>query len=216
MPTPGEPIPIDNQVTVTQIRAQWSTASFGVGESSWSFIQPAANDLYLETALDAWQTYIRDLFCGYRPLGWTLNRVMAQDRWPNLRPSLMDDTGWEPIPTTTVRGLPPQCTPVISWRTGVEGRSNRGRTYWGPCRLDHCEWSNVINEAEDAITAFAEEMLYRFTGATFPSNPHFAIVSRVHDGAPVEPIGTYLPVIEYRWLARYGVQRRRLDFDWRT
>lgn len=213
---PDEPIPIDNQVTVTQLRAQWSTPSFGEGESSWSFIQPAANPDYLEDVAAVWLSTCMELFRAARPQSWFLNQVVVQDRWPGLRAAMVFTGDWGPIPETDVAGLPPQCTPVISWRTGVEGRSNRGRTYWGPCRLDSCEYSNVINEGENAVFAFADEMMFRFTGATFPSNPHFAIVSRVHDGVPVEPVGTYLPVVEYSFQARFGVQRRRLQWDWRT
>lgn len=215
MPTPGEPIPIDNQVTVTQLRAQWSTPSFGEGESSWSFIQPAANPDYLEAVSLEWMSTCRDLFRAARPQSWFLNQIVVEDRWPALRAPLFLTGDWGPLPDTDIAGLPPQCTPVISWRTGVEGRSNRGRTYWGPTRLDCCEYSNVINDAEDAIVAFAEQMKLRFTGAILPSNPHFAIVSRINNGAPVEPVGTYLPVIDWLFVARYGVQRRRLKWEWR-
>lgn len=215
MPTPGEPIPIDNQVTVTQLRAQWGVPSFGEGESSWSFILPAANDRYQAFVAEVWMATCLDLFRAARPQGWFLNQIVVEDRWPALRAARVYTGEWGSIPETLVSGLPPQCTPVISWRTGAEGRSQRGRTYWGPCRLDSCIYSNVVNEGEDAVHAFATEMILRFTGGDFPSNPRFAIVSRVQNGVPVEPVGTYLPVIEYLFQARFGVQRRRLQWEWR-
>jgi hypothetical protein len=58
---PDAPIDIDNQVTVTQLRAQWTTPSFGAGESSWSFIQPAANPDYQLTVLGLWVDHLLPL-----------------------------------------------------------------------------------------------------------------------------------------------------------
>lgn len=213
---PDAPIDIDNQVTVTQLRAQWSNADHGVGESSWSFIQPAANPNYLESVADVWFLYLHDLFRAQRPGGWTLDTIRIEDRWPSIRSPIIVSSGWSPIPFDDVFGLPNQCTPVISWRTGLEGRSYRGRTYWGPMRLDHCENNFVVGDGQTAVFDFANEMMLRCTGASFPSNPHFSIVSRVHDGAPSGVIGTYLPVIQYVFLSQFGIMRRRFDFPWRS
>jgi hypothetical protein len=213
---PDAPIDIDNQVTVTQLRAQWTTPSFGAGESSWSFIQPAANPDYQLSVLGPWVDHLLPLFRAARPMGWRLNTIRVEDRWPSLRAAIIVEDGWGPIPDTDVQGLPPQCTPVISWRTGIIGRSNRGRTYWGPIKLTDCEYSNVLGDGDTAVFNFADEMINRFTGATFPSNPHFAIVSRVHDGMPVLPIGTYCNVTHYSYESRFGIMRRRLEWDWRT
>jgi hypothetical protein len=149
---PDAPIDIDNQVTVTQLRAQWTTPSFGAGESSWSFIQPAANPDYQLSVLGPWVDHLLPLFRAARPMGWRLNTIRVEDRWPSLRAAIIVEDGWGPIPDTDVQGLPPQCTPVISWRTGIIGRSNRGRTYWGPIKLTDCEYSNVLGDGDTAST----------------------------------------------------------------
>jgi len=206
-------IAIDDDINVTQIRAQW-TMRYGIGESSWSFITlRAAGDVRADVR-DAWEAWLMPHFIAGRHDAWLLERVIAEDRWPAVYPALVDLVNLGPDPPGVGNGMPPQCTSVISWRSGDTGRANRGRTYMGPYAVDSCDSSDVIGPGDAATSAFAEAMMLHFTDV-LPGSPLFAIVSRI-SSPPLAPHGTYDPVTTYYYPGRWGVQRRRLDWDWRT
>jgi hypothetical protein len=207
-------IPIDNQIQIVQIRALWSLYSSGGGESSWSFIMPAAAPPAQQIVLDAWRAYLMDPFRTGRPGAWELTEVWAEDRWPGIRARLVSEEGLGQLGDAEGEALPAQVTPVISWRTGEIGRSNRGRTYMGPYTIDSVgPDNNITNPANNACSDFAEAMINNFTGTHHPSGPRFAIVSRQHDGVPGNP-GTYTLPVEYVFLGRWAVMRRRFRYSW--
>lgn len=206
-------IAIDDNISITQIRAQWSV-SFGSGESSWSFITPRAGGDARGLVLGMWEASCMASFAYGRHSSWLLGRVIAEDRWPGTHAGLIDDVNLAGDPLGEGNAMPPQCTPVISWRSGETGRSNRGRTYTGPYAVDSCDGTNVIGPADTGNSAFAEAMMATFTHLP-PPTPLFSIVSRV-PSPPLAPVGTYIPVIAYFYPARWGIERRRTEWDWRT
>lgn len=206
---------LTDQVSVVQIRAQWGYTAYASGESSWSFILPRAGANQQLVVLTAWQNYLENLFRAARPSNWFLDTVRAEDRWPATHAPLIVETNLPGIPEEFGTGLPPQCTPVISWRTGNEGRQNRGRTYMGPYTSDSCEESNIVDPALSAVYDFAEAMQAHFMGSVIPATPRFAIVSKIPSD-PDWPAGHYTLPETYYFLERWAVMRRRLDYDWRT
>lgn len=208
-------IAIDGFVQIMQVRAQWSGNGFGSGESSWSFMLPAAAGDVRELVLDRWLTYLSAAFIEYRDDTWRLDRVLVEDRWPQERAALVADVRLDASPPGTGNGMPPQMSPVISWRTGDIGRSNRGRTYLGPYTSDSASGSFVVGDASSAVHDFGESMMTHFTGTVVIGEPQFVIVSRQEDGAPIVP-GAYSPVSAYQTFNQWAVQRRRERFDWRS
>jgi hypothetical protein len=206
---------ITDQVRIVQVRAQWSYSRSSGGESSWSFIRPAADTNAQQTTRTAWLTYLQDLFCAQRPFGWRLDRVLYEDRWPHTAAVYVDDVRLDSIPYTSEPGGPPQSTPVISWRTDNTGRQNRGRTYMGPYVLSSYDAENVIDPALSAVYDFAESMQGHLMATATPDRPRLAIVSRIPTD-PDWPAGHYSLPTTYYFLERWGVVRRRMGYDWRT
>lgn len=206
-------IAIDDDVTITQIRAQWSMR-YGSGESSWSFLTPRAGGDARGLVLAAWEAACMGHFVAGRHNAWRLDRVLAEDRWPGENAALVDDVRLPASPPGVGAGLPPQCSPVISWRSGDIGRRNRGRTYMGPYAVDSADSSDVVGPGDAATSAFAEAMMSNFTGIVLPGDPLFVIVSRIPT-LPLSPHGTY-DAVSYYYPARWGVVRRRLDWTWAT
>lgn len=211
---PDEPIVIDNQVQVVQIRAIWHLYSRGRGESSWSFIMPSAAGPAQHLVLDKWVDVLRDPFRTARPGGWTLVELRSEDRFPQIRAPVVASVSLGPLDPDEGVAMPPQVTPVISWRTGIIGRSNRGRTYMGPYGTQSMGSDNNINDpADSAVQAFAEAMIGNFTGTPAEPGPFFAIVSRQHDLVALEH-PTYTLPFEYVYLGRWGHMRRRFKYSW--
>lgn len=208
-------IAIDEFITITKVRAQWTGRSNAIGESDFQFMLPAAAGDRLETVAFQWILRLEPLFRAWRPTAWRLDTVIVEDVWPGSEAPLILDRRLGGIPEEAGVGLPPQCTPLISWRTGEQGRANRGRTYWGQCTRDSAEDEHVIDPGASAVSNFAEAMLFYFTGSIPVTQPRFVIVSRWDNGTPIYP-GAYSPVTTYFFQERFAVQRRRLAWDWRT
>jgi hypothetical protein len=209
-------IALDDFVQVVQIRAQFSYGRSSGGECSWSFVMPRAMADPQLVTLTAWESVLMPLFVADRPLQWRLDAVLAEDRWPHERGSLVDDVRLGPIPEPTENGGPPQASPVISWRTGNEGRQNRGRTYMGPYPISSYSDENILDPGLSAVYDFAEAMIGTFTGPDVdPTGPRFAIVSK-KPSDPDWPAGHYTLPTTYYFLERWGVVRRRMGYDWRT
>lgn len=208
-------VAIDAFVTITRVRAQWSQRAHIAGESDFCFMLPAAEDDPLGLVWSRWQTYLQVHFRAARATAWLLERVIVEDIWPGERAALVNNVNLSPIPPFAGPGTPGQVSPVISWRTGDPGRSNRGRTYMGPYTLESAEDDNVVDPGLSAVYDFAEAMINRFGPGTLPGLPRFVILSRQEDGMPIVP-GAYCLVETYYFLERWATQRRRMVFDWRT
>jgi hypothetical protein len=198
----SEIVPIVPGIQIWQLRALWSYSSFALSESSWSFadivgIPDGAFLLY-----EDWVNFIEPLYCAARPDEWELDWVLVEDRYPAVRPPLVINYIPGQRPDSSGQGCPPQVSGLVSWRTGVPGRSFRGRTFWGPVRVDDMESDGFIGgDARSAMYDFAETMLELFNAGPPGLRPRFAIVSRTENGAPrVPPVFTTPEVhIELRY-----------------
>lgn len=213
---PDAPVVIAGQVSVTQVRLIWKLYTKGQGESSWSFIMPAAAGDVRDIVRDKFNLYLLDKFRAARPGGWHIVQQRVEDRYPGVHAPIVDDVVLGAVDESDGIAMPPQVTPVISWRTGIPGRSFRGRTYMGPYGSESLGPDNEINDpANSAVFDFAETMMGQFTGPPSLTGPTFAIVSRTHNGVTGAILYYTLP-ITYFFLTKWGTMRRRNQFEWRT
>lgn len=203
---------LDDTVTVLQLRAQWTLGSQARGESSWSFLFLRFDPIDQQDILwTLWDTNLRSIFVERRPTTWVLNQVIVEDRWPQHKPPLfipLDQAGGG----GSADSCPGQFGPVFSWRSSLAGRSNRGRTYWGPIMRDDLEGDFVSDACSDNLEAFSTAMISTFMeGPVTENQPRFVIVSRQHDGVPISP-GRWVFVTDVRTVRVLGTQRRRLQW----
>lgn len=87
--------------------------------------------------------------------------------------------------------LPPQCAGVITWRTGLSGRSHRGRTFLpGVAESDQSD-GILLSGYITAVQAVVTQMLAVFGPAGSDTNWQFVVISEVSAGVPRVPkIGT--------------------------
>lgn len=191
---PSDIVPIVDGLQVWQLRAQWSYSGFALSESSWSFldlfgIPDGAEQLYLR-----WEAFVEPLYCVARPEGWELDWIIVEDRFPQIAPPLVVQYIPGVAPDSTGQGCPPQVSGLLSWRTGLIGRSFRGRTFWGPVRNDDMESDGFIGgDARVAMSEFGEAMLTVFNAGIPTLHPKFCILSRTENGAPRVPAVATFP-----------------------
>lgn len=99
---------------------------------------------------------------------------------------------------------------VITWLTGLAGRSFRGRSYVCGMPLDGTEQLRFVNfDTREKLSALAGDFLSWFGTGGGSSQGEFVIISRFENGAERSvPIAT--PVIDFRVNQGFGSQRRRL------
>lgn len=207
---PFPPPELNDTLTVLQLRVQWEIGSRGRGENSWSFIM-IRNGLVNQPLLiwDMWEANCKAHWFGRLPGALTFTRALVEDRYPGVRAALeipINESG----PGGSDDSAPPQCAPIISWRTPWEGRSYRGRTYLPPPMADDLVFDWISFDCRNHIELFVDDMMNTFTGGFVgETSPQFAIVSRRHNNVP-EPIGRFALVNEVRTVNYMGSQRRRM------
>lgn len=200
--------PLGDTDQIYQIRAIWEYDSVSGGESSWSFWSDRGTGLTKSELYAAWATAVGPMFVAKRPQRFRLVEVRVEDRWPGTSAPMVVAFPFYPDDHTDLHGLPPQVTPIVSWRTPHEGRSYRGRTYWGPCVREDCEEQNVMGDTSDNVYAWALKMLEVFGNFGSFGLAIFCIVSRMHDGVAITP-GTWTAVSHFEFNFQWATQRRR-------
>jgi hypothetical protein len=209
-------VALDDFVQICQFRVVWHYYSRGAGSCRWHFMMPRAAGDIRALVRDRWLTYLGTPFRTGRPGAWSIRRLESADVFPGELPALVDEVDLGTIEEPDGIGLPPQISPLISWRTGDIGRANRGRTYMGPYTVDSVgSDNNVIDPANSAVFDFGEAMMAHFTGAAAVGHPAFVILSHQEDLTPIVP-GAYSPVQEYFFLGRWATVRARSQYEWRT
>jgi hypothetical protein len=211
MPSPI--VPIVPGIQIWQLRAIWSYSGFALSESSWSFADledPADDGSHL---YDLWLDFLEPQFLSTRPDSWALAEVRVEDRYPGVKVPYIVDYAPPLNPDSSGKGMPPQLSSVISWRTGVPGRSYRGRTFWGPPRVSDTDSDGFVGSpTRDSMDAFAVNLVTIFNGGVPTLYPKFVIVSRQHDNAPSSPPVFTVP--EYWIVNRYVNTIRRRYGVW--
>lgn len=203
---------VDDEMLVLQLRAQWAVPGVGRGESAWNFLHLASGLVDQQQVLwERWRDNCKVYWMQERSDDWIFERVVIQDKWPGIRPDLVIDLN-EPGAEDSNGIGPIQSSPLITWQTGLIGRSYRGRTYWGPVRIDDMIHGGFVEVVRVQMDNFAFTMMEQFASdPMIAMDPHFIIFSRQHDGVP-EPKGRYALVSGYRISPFLATQRRRQRF----
>jgi hypothetical protein len=212
MPSSLPPAELNDETLVLQLRAQWDIADFGAGECSWSFVSVRTGFVDQAAELwDRWRDNIKPLFMARRPSLFVLRQVVIEDRWPEAFAPIQIDLNESP-PEPDLESASPTVTPVITWNSGIAGRSYRGRSYWGCIRRDDQVSAGVSGDLTLALFDFINGMDATFmTTAGLRVSPSFAIVSRQHNNVP-EPRGKYVFVNSGIARPYLGTQRRRQTY----
>lgn len=208
-------VAIDDFISITTIRANWSGRVFCEGSSRWNFITPRAAGDVRQLVADRWLEFLAPSYIAGRPSSWRLDSLDAIDAWPGELAPLVLDVRLNADPPGEGPGLPPQVSSLISWRTGDIGRANRGRTYLGQYTVESCEDTNVVSPAIDAMSDFCLAMMDHFTGTVTVGEPQFVIVSHQEDNEPIVP-GAYSPVTDFVLWDRWATVRLRNGFPFST
>lgn len=149
--------------------------------------------------------------------GYTLLNIRIQDLSPGVAAGLVfpvNVTGGNAVDDA----LPPQLALAVTWRTGLKGKANRGRTYLTGFAEDSQSGGYWIPEIQDwAGVAFAQPLMDAF-GPASAAGYSLSVVHTVSGGVRLTP-PTATPIISYtihnetRSLRRRGplvrISRRR-------
>lgn len=105
----------------------------------------------------------------------------------------------------TADPLPNNCTIAVAMRTGLAGRSNRGRTYWIGMTDSMVSANNIVSSLQTAILA----SLAALESALSTNGTPLVVLSRHTGGAP-RTAGVTTPVIGFSMDTTMDSQRRRL------
>lgn len=114
-------------------------------------------------------------------------------------------------PSTTIQGIASIPIPevnvayVLSWRTGLAGRSQRGRTYLPGWELDKVNGSTIASGGITALQAFGDALIAAASGAGHA----LQVVSFRHNNA-FRTTGQKTPVTSCVVNTNVGTQRRRV------
>jgi hypothetical protein len=208
MPDEILPAPVDDNLKVLELRAQWSIPGRAGGESRWRFVMLRTGLFDQQVATwERWRDTLKDYWEANRAGGWTHEQVIVRDLWPALAPDLVVPIGYV-VPGDGSDQGPPQSSPIITWRTDFRGRSYRGRRFWGPIRWDNMADGQYDHTTFIILDNFADTMMSEFQfGGLAAIDPHFIIFSRQHNLMPDLP-GRYAPVTSYH-IPRYLASQRR-------
>lgn len=140
---------------------------------------------------------------------YMIDNIRIQDLAPGVSAGLVYPVN-VPGANVTDDALPPQCALTVTWRTGLKGKANRGRTYLTGFAEDSQVSGYWIPEIQAwAQLQFADPLLAAF-GPLGPGNYALSVVHTVSGGARLIP-PTATPIISYtihnevRTLRRRGV-----------
>jgi hypothetical protein len=182
-------VPLTDELQVWELRACWPSSVEHRASSGWSFVTLRDVGTTQAELYEMWRDILEGPYTTLRPAGFRLDRVVIVDTWPGLVADFVVDYPW-PGPPFEGEGEPTHqaVSPIISWRSGNEGRSYRGRTFWGPIRQEFVgEGNRIIPPASGAIEWFATQMIRQFGPLQPVFVPGFAIISRRHNGSPNVP-----------------------------
>lgn len=140
---------------------------------------------------------------------YTVDRVRVQDLAPGVGASVTVEVG-QAGANVTDDAMPPNDALCVTWRTGLKGVQNRGRSYLTGFAEDSGNAGFWIPEIQTwAATAFAGALMGAF-GPLGPGNYALSVVHTQSGGAPLSPptatpISTYTINNQVRSLRRRAV-----------
>lgn len=171
------------------------------------------------TASPTWRTELANEWLANVPPVWAARQVIetiyqgiiVNDVVPGGGPGVEVFGDTHPAEGLSVKALPPQCAGVISWRTGVPGRANRGRSYVPalPISYTDVQGSAWTSGGFAALTAMASKVFLMYgTPVRTSLVARLVVISRQLDGEPRGPIG--VPVTSFRINSYVRTQRQRV------
>jgi hypothetical protein len=114
MPDEILPAPVDDNLKVLELRAQWSIPGRAGGESRWRFVMLRTGLFDQQVATwERWRDTLKDYWEANRAGGWTHEQVIVRDLWPALAPDLVVPIGYV-VPGDGSDQGPPQSSPIIN------------------------------------------------------------------------------------------------------
>lgn len=148
-------------------------------------------------------------FMGPLAVNYTMNQIRVQDLAPGVAAGLLYPVGM-PGGNAIDDALPPSLALCVTWRTGLKGRENRGRSYLTGFAEDSQVAGYWIPEIQDwAVNNFGNPLMNAF-GPLGTGNYSLSVVHTVLGGSRLipptaEPILSYSIHNEVRTLRRRGV-----------
>lgn len=139
--------------------------------------------------------------------GYTINSIRVQDLAPGVAAGLVYPVG-VPGGNSTDDALPPQLALCVTWRTGLKGKANRGRSYLTGFAEDAQNGGYWISEIQAwAQTVFAQPLIDAF-GPVGSGNYALSVVHTMSGGVRLTP-PTSTPIISYSIHNETRTLRRR-------
>ena len=170
----------------------------------------AASD-WRQQLVDEWADNLLDPWFHNISEDVTLDTLTCEDVVPGTGPTALwtGTTAWQgdyPGPA-----LPPQVAGVISWRSALQGRANRGRTYVPGMPMAAVDpgsddWNAI---GQEHLEEFGEQQMTIYSRTTGGSSIAFFVVcSRQLNGVPRGPVG--IQIDDFRIRFQVATQRRRV------
>lgn len=180
-----------------------------VSNSGAATFQEDADTLQSEIVTALGLTGSPGTFMGPLAVQYVMEKIRVQDLSPGVAAGMIFPIGM-PGGNATDDALPPQCALAVTWRTGLKGKENRGRSYLTGFAEDSQVAGFWIDEIQGwAISAFGNPLINAF-GPVGTGNYALSVVHTVSGGARLVP-PTATPIISYdihnevRTLRRRGV-----------
>lgn len=187
---------------IYKLSAIWQTSGNAVAINSWHFQQEDA--LVLDTPgedlVEAFQTEVQASYRQMVSNVYSLVRYEVRGRTDPTYGFDFDVSGV--VGAITGEALPFQTAPLISWRTALIGRANRGRTYLPPTGESQASSGVLIAGFLAGMDAFIQDMLDMNTTTI----EHAAWELGIYGG--VTP--TFKPVVSGLSRTLIATQRRRV------
>ena len=137
-----------------------------------------------------------------------VNELRVRQIWPAGVPDYEYPTITGPTGPRPLAPLPAFVTPKVTWRTGVPGRSYRGRTFFSGFCPDDLNFYQLTDDAVAALEHYAELLLSAFGEGGLYGNYRLGVLSRRLNGhRRPEPVLT--PITTYDVLLSTGSNRHR-------
>lgn len=127
--------------------------------------------------------------------GYTIDNIRVQDLNPGVSASYVEGLGASGE-NATDDAMAPQLALCVTWRTGLKGKQNRGRSYLTGFAEDSGNAGYWISDIQTwASAAFAQPLMDAF-GPIGTGNYSLAVVHTVSGGARIIP-PTATPIVGY-------------------
>lgn len=162
-----------------------------------------------QSLIDYWMTNTLPLWRPLQTMGVTYQTSFAQTIWPvafdvSLANPPQLNGAWG------AQDLPQFCAVVVQKKTGLAGRSKRGRFFMAGFPENAATGGLINTDMATQFTTFQNGMFNQYCGQAPASGFRMVVLSKQQNKQPVElGPGATTPVVEFKYVSTIGVQRRR-------